>query len=59
MCPPCWDVGNLSYEHQFNTSEYSAELNKYILLVRVFAKNTGFEDSQMSLAAKAAQDIHT
>ena len=19
-CPPCWDVGNLSYEHQFNTS---------------------------------------
>ena len=20
-CPRCWDVGNLSYEHQFDTSE--------------------------------------
>ena len=19
-CPPCWDVGNSSYEHQFNPS---------------------------------------
>jgi hypothetical protein len=37
--------------------KYSAKLNKYILLVRVFAKNTGFEDNQMSLAAKAARDI--
>ena len=38
--------------------KYSAELNKYILLMRViFAKNTGFEDSQISFDTKAAREI--
>ena len=26
-CPPCWDVGSLSYEHQFNTSDEGAVVN--------------------------------
>ena len=30
------------------TIKYSAELNKYILLVMVICENTGFKDSQIS-----------
>jgi hypothetical protein len=28
-CPPCWYVGNSSYEHQFNTSAHAIQPYEY------------------------------
>ena len=36
--------------------KYSAELNKYVLLVRVICENTGFENRKYSRTAEATRE---